>query len=264
MMLRSNTRNRRLKPAAIAKYANDMTHGRFQLNGETIKFAASGVLLDGQNRLHAIVASGKTVDCIVVHGLDEDAQLTIDTGVKRSFGDHLQMAGEMDSKNLASVIVTTHAWEQGLRGDDLFYGGTRSRTHTYSDYEEFFHKDADALRLAALQGRCLYRYFSLPGAVFGLGFWLFAKRDVSQALRFYESLRDGTGLRAGDPILAFREATDRMNRRRHRETPRHIVVLAYLIKTWNAEVTGTQIHNLKFNLAAAGEDRSSETLPEPR
>ena len=57
--LTHNTHNRGLKPIAIKRFAEDMTTGDWQWNGESIRFAADGTLLDGQNRLHAIVDSGE-------------------------------------------------------------------------------------------------------------------------------------------------------------------------------------------------------------
>ncbi|MDO0930218.1 hypothetical protein QQY66_00225 [Streptomyces sp. DG2A-72] len=42
-----NTHNRSLRPRVVAAYARDMHAGRWMDNGETIKFAADGTLLDG-------------------------------------------------------------------------------------------------------------------------------------------------------------------------------------------------------------------------
>ena len=54
--LSKNTGNRPVKKAKVAQYARDMTEGRWEITGEAVKFAQSGRLIDGQNRLHAVAA----------------------------------------------------------------------------------------------------------------------------------------------------------------------------------------------------------------
>src|SRR3990172_8052075 len=68
--LRTNTHNRKLRDRAVADYARDMTAGHWTLNGEAIKFATDGTVLDGQHRLRAVIDSDVTVQMLVVVGLD--------------------------------------------------------------------------------------------------------------------------------------------------------------------------------------------------
>src|SRR3990172_2754159 len=67
--LLSNTHNRTMKVKAIARYAADIRSGAWYVNGETIKFAADGTLLDGQNRLRACIEAGRAFTSVVVRGL---------------------------------------------------------------------------------------------------------------------------------------------------------------------------------------------------
>lgn len=59
--LSRNSNNRNLRGQVIASYARDMKSGAWVLNGETVKIASNGQLLDGQHRLNAVVESGQTV-----------------------------------------------------------------------------------------------------------------------------------------------------------------------------------------------------------
>src|SRR5664279_4273925 len=55
--LEANIKNRKVKEKAVQRYAADMVAGEWMLTGEAIKFSDEGSLLDGQNRLRAIVMS---------------------------------------------------------------------------------------------------------------------------------------------------------------------------------------------------------------
>lgn len=67
--LRANTRNRNTRERAVTEYARDMVAGHWNLNGEAIKFAYDGSLLDGQHRLRAVIEADATVQMLVVVGL---------------------------------------------------------------------------------------------------------------------------------------------------------------------------------------------------
>lgn len=82
--LEKNTNNYRgVNRGRVHSYANDMKKGLWQSNGEAIKFAENGTLLDGQHRLMAIVESGVTLEYPVVYDVKNDVDL-FDIGSARS------------------------------------------------------------------------------------------------------------------------------------------------------------------------------------
>ena len=112
--LSRNTSNRNLKTTKIALYARDMAAGNWLLTGEAIKFSADGTLLEGQNRLHAVVASGATVPMFVIRGLDPAVQGVMDTGAPRTGGDALTMRGINQAKDVAAAASTLLQYRRGL------------------------------------------------------------------------------------------------------------------------------------------------------
>lgn len=92
-MLKANTRNRPMNKQQVVRYAEQMTNGAWELNGEPIIFAEGGVLLDGQHRLAAIVKSQSTLDVLVVRGVDPKTFTTIDTGKLRTKSDVFALEG---------------------------------------------------------------------------------------------------------------------------------------------------------------------------
>ena len=80
--LAMNTNNyRRLNKDRVAQYAADMRNGCWQENGEAIKFGKNGILLDGQNRLHAIVLANTPIKMYVIRGVESNI---FDIGQARS------------------------------------------------------------------------------------------------------------------------------------------------------------------------------------
>lgn len=94
-MLQTNTRNRRLRPGHVAKLSWAFQRGEYEPTHQGIAFDSEGVLLDGQNRLHAIAAcqEGQSFPMLVSHGWNRDkCWKNIDTSLAiRSFADVLEI-----------------------------------------------------------------------------------------------------------------------------------------------------------------------------
>ena len=88
--LEKNTNNyRKMNLTRVSCYATDMKAGKWQYNGEGIKFAKNGILLDGQHRLAAIVKAGVPVDMLVIRDIEDNVNV-YDIGSSRSLAMILQ------------------------------------------------------------------------------------------------------------------------------------------------------------------------------
>src|SRR5690242_8106902 len=83
------TLNRTINDSLVQKYATDMRNGKWELNGETIKIAETGRVLDGQHRLWAASNHEVSFESLIVSGLDEESFYTIDIGRSRKPSDFL-------------------------------------------------------------------------------------------------------------------------------------------------------------------------------
>lgn len=86
-LLLRNTNNRRVRPTRVKEFIDIIKKNEWQVTHQGIALDSAGVLVDGQHRLQAVVASGKPVDMFVTEGLAETARLAVDTHSKRSFAD---------------------------------------------------------------------------------------------------------------------------------------------------------------------------------
>ena len=101
--LGKNTHNRNLNKRVVDKYANDIKMGYWHFDGAPIRFAADGTLLDGQHRLHAIIQSNTALDMLVVRGLNNETQATMDIGSVRQASNFFQMNGVKNATIVASM-----------------------------------------------------------------------------------------------------------------------------------------------------------------
>jgi hypothetical protein len=120
--LAANTHNRKLRNFRVDQMARNMKVGQWDDNGETIKFSRTGVLLDGQHRLSAVIESDTVQVFTVIAGLDDVVQRSIDIGGKRTVGDQLNLNGKSDGKTLASVArfaMEMQAWPRSFRPSEM-------------------------------------------------------------------------------------------------------------------------------------------------
>ena len=111
-LMQANTANRPKRAAYASSLARIMRRGEWKTNGDTIRVSRSGVVLDGQHRLQAIIESGLTVTVILVTGLDDDVFSTIDRGLGRKTSDSLAINKEKNYTVLAAIARVLHMYEQ--------------------------------------------------------------------------------------------------------------------------------------------------------
>lgn len=109
--LTKNLKNRKITELTVESYARDMKKGFWAETGDTIKFDEEGILIDGQQRLNAIIYSGSTQKLLVVRGIKKTffdghlVQETIDRGRPRSPGDNLKIAYGYDYATAKASIA---------------------------------------------------------------------------------------------------------------------------------------------------------------
>jgi hypothetical protein len=231
-----------VRQRVVLAYAADMAAGDWRWNGESIKFAADETLLDGQHRLAAIAESGCTVPMLVVRGLKNDAQETVDGGAKRKFSDVLKLRGEHVPLVLAAIIRRVGMWDDGKR----WMQGTGTYAPTNAQMLQVLDK-YPWLRDLAQPAQNVAVHCGMPASIIGFGWWLFSmlKDDISGDVEFFfERLGDGQGLVRGDPIYELRRAVENSRSVRGQRSERYLT--AIMIKAWNAYRDGVKVGLLTF------------------
>ena len=243
--LQFNIGNRDPKPRKIAQYARDMAAGRWAMTGEAIKFAASGRLIDGQNRCYAIIKSGATIPTLVVFGLADDAQIVMDSGVSRGSGDALTFRRAKNANQLAAVAKLAVHWERGE------IARSSCVTPPLSNAEIDAAVQMDPTLGDAVAAGDKFRYRKTKGAgiratptAIGFSWWLIAgAADRDAASNFMEDLAQMRTDGAGDPRLA---ALQRLNSARENNEKMSSVTQSFvLITAWNGVRQGRKVHRVQ-------------------
>ena len=97
--------NRNTPNSAIARLARIIGTPRWRLNGEALKVSVENLLIDGQTRLRACVASGRPFDTVILFGLPTSAYDSQDQGRKRKVADALTRHAVPHARITAAAII---------------------------------------------------------------------------------------------------------------------------------------------------------------
>lgn len=142
--LQRNSGNyRALSQSKVAVYAHDMESGRWETNGESIKFNKDGILVDGQHRLSAIVRSGCSIPMIVCYGIDNSVSV-FDVGQGRTASQILKANGVP-----SPVANNTIAGMANLIISGSFSGSVKGATKvSKADCVEFVKNHSESISVA--------------------------------------------------------------------------------------------------------------------
>jgi len=113
-ILANNNLNRNINATIVGHYADAISRGQWELNGESIKIAHDGRLLDGQHRLMAIIKSGVPIKTLVIRGLSTEVFDTLDQGRARTGGDLLTSMGVPQANSVSSIILVYRSLAKGI------------------------------------------------------------------------------------------------------------------------------------------------------
>lgn len=240
-LLEGNTSNRRLSNNTVKAYADLMERGAWKLNGEAIKVAKNGLLLDGQHRLEAVIRSGASIECLVITNLENEIFDTLDQGKKRGMADVLSIQGELSTNVLASVLRALCCHEMNPNNPPL------QSSIPIDIQEDYFLRNPD---VRIYTTKCQRVKHILECSVGGSLWYLFSQRSQDEADTFFERIIDGVGLAVDSPIRILRERL-MMNRASNTAKAPRKVLAALVVKAWNSYRLGKKIKQLHWR---EGED----------
>jgi hypothetical protein len=248
-LLEANTHNRAVRSGRVEQYAADMRRGDWQFNGEAIKVAASGRILDGQHRLMAILEADTPVTMMLITGLPDEVQETMDQGLTRSFGDILKLRGESDYYNLAAATRIVCVYER----DGLPFVTGFKQPPTVAQTSRTLDRNAgirDSVKFST-QHRRPWMVTSAVGALH----YLFSIVSADDATDFFHRLATGENLTAGSPIYVLRERLIKEHSNSEARTITAKIKMAFIIRAWNAYQDGETLTRLQWSAGGSNPDR---------
>jgi hypothetical protein len=249
--------NRRPKWSKIPGYARDMKHGDWNSDsGETIKFDTAGTLIDGQNRLMAVILADVPIEFDVAYNVPTEAMQVIDSGASRGAGDSMRIAGATDRMRSAAIVRWAIMWDAGI------YLGTGSKlSPTRSEVINRYREDPERFNAAATRATDCQNRGLGTGAPSGVAYYLFSRIDGEATHAFFDQYVSGANLPIFSPILALRNKmarlrTDRLTRPEQ---------LGYFIRAWNAVRDDKPLERIILLRSKPGEPSvlTNENFPQP-
>lgn len=256
-MLKKNIKNNRPFASGTTwkKYAEYMKAGLWDdYNGETIKVTSDGHIIDGQNRLMAIIKSGVTRRFLVVRGVKEESMVNIDMGKPRTAGNQLHFAGIPNSTTAAAAVQTYFNLKNGIYyalacvatkgsgrgGGGIAYnaGSPQRRLHPEEIIEIY---NSNPTKWAFFISHFRVKCVAIETTSNIAALWAFLS-DINEgdAFNFFSGLVSGSDLAEGSPILALRNRLIlAKNSRAYYLTPGERY-FAY-VTAWNAYRKGKEI-----------------------
>lgn len=255
-LLEQNTRNRKVSKGNYAQVLEAMTAGEWELNGEAIKIARDGTLLDGQHRCLVSAENDIPFQTLIVYGLPANTQDTMDTGKSRSAADVLSIEGYPSANNLASItiaIIRSERWnlKAAVSTSNSFNAITPKQVLARVQEEPSL---VDLSRYATSVRKC-----GLSAKLSGVLFYHFSKIDQDDAEHFFNTLRDGEGLERGNPIHTLREQLLSL-KNNVRGSANTAYLAAITIKAWNKYRLGEECRQLKYRPGGANPEKFPEAI----
>lgn len=253
-LLEQNTGNRKVSKTNLARVKTAMERNEWVLNGEAIKIAKDGRILDGQHRLHASVETDTTFDTLIVYGLSDDTQESMDAGKARTASDALAIRGYKSVHSLAAIttaIIKSEQWniKAAVTTASASYAVTTKQVVDRVEREPGL---MDLVRTAVK-----FPKVGLSGKLAGLLYYVLSEIDAEDTEDFFHKLLSGENLDRGHPALTLRNLLLRLKDERGLKDQSYIAALT--IKAWNRYRDGQEVLHLRY---APGGARP-EPFPEP-
>jgi len=256
--LDQNTNNRPLNKKRVTNLASVISRGEWELNGDSIRFSESGVLLDGQHRLAAIVESDTPIQTMVVTGLKDSVFDVIDRGATRTVGDVLSMRGEKNYNAVAAATRLYYTWS--MTGNP--FHGTPEKAPTARQIEATLDENPGIRRSVqnAIASSWIRKNITLRMA--GFCFYVFEQSDFSESLEsFYEVLDTGVATRKRDPAIVLRDMImeDRSTANKRKMADKYKCALIF--KAFKKHAVGDQVRFLRVRTAGDSKEKDLYSLP---
>lgn len=252
--LGKNHHNRNVKANVVRAYARDMVAGNWQITGEAVKFATTGELIDGQHRLHAIIAADVAVMIFVVRGLSTAAQDVMDTGSKRAASDMLHLNGHKNATIIAAAARFVLHLEQQAKAD------ARKVSRVFTNTEISACVEAHpGLESAASAAMALSKQIDIPPSVLAVAWLRLSAVEPTDCADFFNALANNSTSGHGDPRNTLIKRLQSARRSGERLTQG--AQLAFIVRAWNAWRKGEQLTILRAKVNDKAGSSANVAIP---
>jgi len=253
-------RQRTINPLAVAKYVSDMREGRWNFEGNPIRFDVDGILCDGQHRLTAIVVSQKSQWIGVLHNIKHEAFVSIDGGHQRTLKDVLTIQNFKNANNVAAIAGRVLIFA----GGPITRGSVRQSQFRWSrgKMAEYVRSVEPEVSVVVQASRDARQILGMEPRVAGALFVLIRRKSKDDAETFIHDILNGVNLNEGHPALTLRNWLIR--NRSDNSTTKVISDIYAFTTAWNAYRRKTPLKMIKIPAAVtkADEEGNYQAVPD--
>lgn len=242
--------NRTIRKTRVARYAHDMTAGKWGFTGEPIIIGRGGELFNGNHRMYAVIDSACAMPMIVVRGVDRSAYDSIDSGFSRIAADVLGAAGYENRNALASAARWLWRYENGG-----ILSSTAIATCSNVMVAEVVKNNPGLLASTKRTMRDGIKAIA-PVSPMAFCHYVFGRIDHADAERFFDDLERGEGITSKDAVWHLRQRLISQKSNFSRMRPEDLVILVF--KAWNAMRSGASVGKLMI-----GSGKANRHVPKP-
>lgn len=245
--LTKNTKNRPLTKKIVNSYFIQMSNNNWKSTGQSISFDVKGNLIDGQHRLEAMIRANKSYEYVVVTDIEEDAFVCYDTGKKRSAKDCFSIEGIKNYTNTSSGIaryITVSNELSNITKTNYVDNGISNQTVL-----DIYYSDVELWDEIVIFSRMCYNKIRIlkMSEITGISYYLIRKKGHSKetVFSFFEQVFDIKQTEFNCIKLYRNILLKNKYLSRVKLSNKHYS--AFLIKTWNFFITGTDTKILKWD-----------------
>jgi hypothetical protein len=244
VILQYNWGNKPLRKHHIKRLVENIKAGFWVYNGDPVRFATTGRLLDGQHRCYAIIESGIALEMLLLTGLQESVFSSIDTdGLARTRGDIVsQLGGKYCSTAACAVpLIYSHLTNRGWSKNSI---PIRLFQDLYIQYRE------QGLETSAQHAVRWTRSGLLPPSIYTSLHYLFSLNGFGDAAtNYFDLLTTGADLKSDSILFLLRETIIKnMANSTKKLSPQ--VLSAIIIKVWNNYNLGRPMKLMRWSPGA--------------
>lgn len=197
-----NVANRPISKPHLSYLTKEMSGNRWDFNGQTIIFSASGSLSDGQHRLTTLIATNTTILSAVVLGVAPKSFENMDNNRSRVASDVMAIGGVSNSKLANAVAQHIYSFRNGR----FSVNKTGKRNLSNTEVLDYYNQLGDASVQESIRlGMTLYTKSErlITPKVLATFHYMFKQTDPTLATEFISDLALGENFTEGKPVKAL-------------------------------------------------------------
>lgn len=241
-LLKKNKNNRKLNKAHVNRLSDEMSQGNWSYTGDAIKISSADLLVDGQHRLEAVIDSGVSIDIELITGVNTDSFSKIDSGLKRTAGQVVQMGGIKNPNNVAAIAkIMLNIKDNGGLNRKFSVTPKRYSNCLISNEAASICHDIEASGIITKMRR---EKINTPTQA--AMFWLYTNNDKELVARFVDHISNGLFTSQDDPCKRLKDKL--IDMRGSTSMTFATTAMALTFKAWNAFICGAKVKRLSYSL----------------